>query len=131
MMYAKAVLFDDAKSAAEILRTKKNPKRVKALGRGVSNFDREIWDRYKEQIVEEGNWWKFTNGLGAEGTRVRELLLSTGDRDIIEASPYDRIWGIGFAAADAEENRSNWGQNLLGQALIRVRRRIRERDAQG
>jgi ribA/ribD-fused uncharacterized protein len=52
--------------------------------------------------------------------------METGDRELVEASPEDRIWGIGFTEKDAKENGERWGQNLLGKALVEVRRRIRE-----
>ncbi len=43
---------------------------------------------------------------------------------MVEASPFDRIWGVGYDAANAESNRGNWGENLLGKALMRVRDRL-------
>ena len=47
------------------------------------------------------------------------------ESDNMKASPYDRIWGIGFPAANAGVNTDNWGENLLGKALMRVRDRLR------
>jgi ribA/ribD-fused uncharacterized protein len=85
-----------------------------------------MWDAHKEAIVEQGNWCKFTMGEGECGADARARLLATGDRELVEASPYDRIWGIGFAAKNAEANRARWGQNLLGKAIMKVRARIRE-----
>lgn len=81
----------------------------------------------KSRIVEEGNWWKFTTSK--EHDRFKKGLLATGDRELVEASPEDRIWGIGFDAANANAHRDEWGENLLGKALSRVRQRIREADA--
>ena len=46
------------------------------------------------------------------------------ESDIRKASPYDRIWGIGFSAANAGVNTDNWGENLLGKVLMRVRDRL-------
>ncbi|UNI19240.1 hypothetical protein JDV02_005437 [Purpureocillium takamizusanense] len=57
---------------------------------------------------------------------LREMLMATGDREIVEASPYDAIWGIGFTERDAEAMREHWGENLLGKALMEVRRELRE-----
>jgi hypothetical protein len=54
------------------------------------------------------------------------MLLVTGDRELAETSPVDRIWGVGFREEGAEENREKWGLNLLGKALTRARQRIRE-----
>lgn len=53
------------------------------------------------------------------------MLLETGDRLLVEASPYDKIWGVGYSAANAAANEGNWGENLLGKALMRVRDRLR------
>jgi ribA/ribD-fused uncharacterized protein len=57
---------------------------------------------------------------------LRGLLLATGERELVEASPSDRIWGVGYVEKDAGRNRVKWGQNLLGKALMEVRGRIRE-----
>ncbi|PHH74342.1 hypothetical protein CDD80_3151 [Ophiocordyceps camponoti-rufipedis] len=125
MMYSKAVLFEDTASATAILNAN-TPGRCKQLGRAVRGFDEAVWDLHKVSIVEEGNWWKFTQGLGAEGAAIRAQLLATGERELVEASPRDRVWGIGFNEASAEGNRALWGQNLLGKVLDKTRQRIRE-----
>lgn len=78
--------------------------------------------------MEEGNWWKFTSSK--EKVQFKKGLLDTGDRELVEASPTDRIWGIGFDAANAEANRQDWGENRLGKALMNVRERIREESNQ-
>ena len=122
MMYRKAILFDDTDTAAKILR-EPEPRKQKALGRKVKNFDHKLWDEHKSNVVEEGNWWKFT---GAKQGNLETLLRETGERELVEASPFDRIWGVGFAAANAEERRQEWGENLLGKALMRVRERLKE-----
>jgi ribA/ribD-fused uncharacterized protein len=56
------------------------------------------------------------------------MLMMTGDRELVEASPRDRIWGIGLAEKNAGYNRAKWGQNLLGKALMVVRERLREEE---
>lgn len=76
----------------------------------------------KLQIVTNGNYLKFMTGEHAE--MLRKELLETGDRELVEASPFDRIWGVGFKEADAEKNRHRWGENLLGRALMDVRERL-------
>ena len=85
-------------------------KEIKDLGRKVSNFDSEIWDENKEKIVFEGNLAKFT-----QNDRLKSLLMNTGDSILVEASPYDRIWGIGLKSDDVSVNNpNNWlGQNLF------------------
>lgn len=67
---------------------------------------------------------KFT--LSEDSENMRKWLLATGDRELVEAIPMDRIWGVGFAAKDAGANKHRWGQNLLGKALMVVRTRLRE-----
>ena len=119
-MYHKAIVFDDQEIADKIALEPK-AKNQKALGRKVKGFDDKKWKAKREEIVEEGNWWKFTQSK--EGG-LSKMLLETGDRLLVEASPYDRIWGVGYGAANAEANRDNWGENLLGKALMRVRDRL-------
>jgi ribA/ribD-fused uncharacterized protein len=78
----------------------------------------------KLRIVEEGNYHKFTISEDAEN--LKAMLLATGERELVEASPLDRIWGVGFAENNAGQNRARWGQNLLGKALMNVRAKLRE-----
>ncbi|MCJ1350575.1 MAG: hypothetical protein MMC33_000556 [Icmadophila ericetorum] len=125
MMYRKALLFSDTQTASQILQAHE-PAEQKQLGRKVRNFDRKVWDREKLKIVEEGNFWKFSD---VDAGKIRRWLLETGERELIEASSDDRIWGVGFLPENAEANRSHWGQNLLGIALMGVRKRIREQEA--
>ena len=140
MMYQKAVLFGDTQVASEILKTG-NPRKVKSLGRKVRNFDEAVWNRERERVVYEGNILKFTTALSEEditrgncpgsplvGESLRALLLSTGDRELVEASPFDRVWGVGFTEQFAEERRDEWGLNLLGKALMRVKEEFRKED---
>ncbi|ETS86947.1 hypothetical protein PFICI_00775 [Pestalotiopsis fici W106-1] len=150
MMYKKAMLFKDANTAAEILAAS-TPKEAKNLGRAVQGFDEEVWVANREKIVRRANYCKFTfphggddsfgppvrhwhlgANLDAETIRApsfRAALLRTGDRHLIEASPFDRIWGIGFREADAESNREHWGENLLGKALMAVRQNFKDEEA--
>ncbi|KAK4116910.1 DUF1768-domain-containing protein [Canariomyces notabilis] len=145
MMYQKALLFNDRTVAAQIL-SASHPRQVKALGRKVSNFSDDVWHAHREEIVRRGNMLKFTRPVdekdgkwevvaagaqdGTTGSKnLRELLLATGDREIVEASPMDRIWGIGFGAANAGKvGRERWGLNLLGRALMAVREELRGRE---
>lgn len=117
MMAHKALLFEDNECMEAIL-VAENPQEVKALGRAVKNFDEGIWNEYKAEIVFRGNLLKFSQNpeLGA-------FLQSTGEKVIIEASPIDRIWGIGLAADNPDALiPKNWqGENLLGFILMDVR----------
>jgi ribA/ribD-fused uncharacterized protein len=125
MMVAKARLFGDEETAQKMLATT-DPGRHKALGREVKNFDAKSWDDKKSEIVEMGNWYKFT--ISENAGELKRRLLETGERELVEASPADRIWGIGFTEHEAEKNRYRWGENLLGKALERVRERLREEE---
>lgn len=121
MMAQKAELFGDEEIHKEIMQSS-DPKQIKALGRKVRNFDETVWNKVKYSIVLNGNFMKFT-----QNAELREFLLSTGDDILVEASPYDAIWGIRMSANDENaENPMKWrGQNLLGFALMEVRDEIR------
>ncbi|QDS75271.1 hypothetical protein FKW77_000936 [Venturia effusa] len=125
MMIQKAKLFGDEEIAAEMASTS-DPAKHKSLGRKARDFDRAKWNENKLRIVEEGTWFKFTASKNA--AELKKQLLETGEREIVEASPFDKIWGIGFGAENAEANRAKWGENLLGIALMNVRKRIVEQE---
>jgi ribA/ribD-fused uncharacterized protein len=124
MMYRKAVTFNSPDIALKIAAAK-TPRAQKELGRRVSPFKEEVWDQVKLGIVEHGNYLKFT-----QNEDFKKVLLETGERLLVEAAPKDKIWGIGFKASDAKKvSRDKWGQNLLGIALMNVRKKIRAKDA--
>ncbi|KAJ3476131.1 hypothetical protein NLG97_g9222 [Lecanicillium saksenae] len=138
MMYQKAILFDDKEVGEEILAAD-HPRKVKALGRKVKNFSDKKWEHNREKIVRKGNILKFTNAVTEEGFgkgttedcspiegSLKEMLLATGDKELVEASPLDRIWGVGFGPKNAPAKRDKWGKNLLGKALMEVRETLRE-----
>jgi ribA/ribD-fused uncharacterized protein len=122
MMAAKARLFQDEATAARIVDAA-HPGAAKALGRQVTGFDEETWVRHRYAIVLRANLAKFQ-----QDDRLRDYLHSTGDRVLVEASPLDRIWGVGLSATDERASRpSQWrGLNLLGFALMEVRARLSE-----
>ena len=114
MMYYKALLFDDLHKAEEILATP-DPKKVKKKGREVKNFDQKIWNNNAKDIVYEGCLLKFS-----QNDDIKHFLLSTGNKIIAEASPYDKIWGIGIGIKKAQKG-SEWnGTNWLGECLMKV-----------
>lgn len=121
MMAQKAELFGDEEIRKQILESQ-TPDHIKALGRKVRGFDQELWDKAKYAIVLNGNWCKFS-----QNRRLQSFLLSTGDSVLVEASPYDTIWGIGLSAdsPDAQDPQRWCGQNLLGFALMEVRDELR------
>ena len=117
MMAKKAELFEDNEILEEIMETA-DPKKIKALGRKVKNFDEKKWNETKYSIVFVGNLLKFS-----QDENLKDFLISTKNDIIVEASPYDKIWGIGMSADDEfVENPTRWkGENLLGFALMEVR----------
>ena len=122
MMACKALVFDDLEVFQEVLDSSaEDMKAVKALGRKVHNFDDAVWKRVREEIVLVGNVHKFRQNGG-----LRELLFGTGEKMIVEASPRDRIWGVGFGEKRALDVVDRWGLNLLGKALMETRRILRE-----
>jgi ribA/ribD-fused uncharacterized protein len=121
MMAGKARLFGDESTAAEILGTHE-PAAAKKLGRKVAGFDEATWAMRRFDIVVAGNVAKFS-----QTPSLLELLLGTGTRVLVEASPTDTIWGIGLAADQplAKDPLSWRGLNLLGFALMVARSRLR------
>jgi hypothetical protein len=117
MMYGKAKLFRDEEIANQILLAK-TPKEQKALGRKVRNFKPEIWEEKSHEIVYKGNHAKFT-----QNEDLLKKLLATKGATLVEASPYDKIWGIGLEENDPRaKNRSTWlGENRLGEILTKLR----------
>ncbi len=117
MMANKAELFGDMETKDKIMQCS-TPKQAKAFGRMVKDFDQEIWDKFKHSIVVNGNWCKFS-----QNRALCDFLLATGDSILVEASPVDKIWGIGLAAdnPDAQDPLKWKGQNMLGFALMEVR----------
>ncbi|KAF2765707.1 DUF1768-domain-containing protein [Teratosphaeria nubilosa] len=123
MMIQKAKLFGDEEIAKRMMETTV-PKEHQVLGRQAKGFDRKKWDEHKGRIVEEGNFHKFTKCKAKP--QMLQWLLQTGERELVEASPTDRIWGVGFDAANAEEHRDEWGENRLGKAIMNVRAKLRQ-----
>ena len=117
MMYAKALLFGDRDAAESILRAT-TPREQQAIGRTARGFDEAVWELFREGIVYQANFARFS-----QNPEQREALFATRGTTLVEASPHDRVWGIGLAADDPRAlDRSQWrGLNLLGEALTRVR----------
>jgi len=121
MMAGKARLFGDEESADRI-RAAPHPRAAKDLGRQVRGFDEQRWAERRFDLVVAGNLAKF-----GQQRDLRDFLLGTGDRVLVEASPVDRIWGTGLAAGhEHSTSPEHWpGLNLLGFALMEVRQRLR------
>ena len=117
MMAQKAKLFGDIGSYDAIMR-ETDPWKCKKLGRGVRHFDAEKWDAEKYGIVKAGNRAKYR-----QNPDLMQKLLDTGNAVLAEASPKDRIWGIGLdAETAASTDIAQWpGQSLLGHILMELR----------
>lgn len=120
MMFRKATLFGDQESADKILAAP-SPGAAKKLGRGVRGFVQGVWDEQRLSIVAAGNEAKF-----GQNPELLAFLLATGNKVLVEASPTDRVWGIGLAEDDPKaKNPLEWrGLNLLGFALMIARGRL-------
>jgi len=123
MMWRKALLFGDTAAAERVLAAT-HPNDAKTVGRQVRGFDPDLWDASCFDIVTVGNTAKFD-----ADDALRAYLLGTGERVLVEASPLDRVWGIGLAADDPRAGRPReWrGRNLLGFALMAARTALREK----
>lgn len=126
MMFQKASLFKDDRIKQKIIQ-EYNPKNIKKLGREIKNFNNETWNKYKEFIVYQGNLLKFSSNED-----LKEKLLNTGNKVLIETSPFDAVYGIGLdyygrsCSLNKQQfdlfNVNDWqGSNLLGFALMQVR----------
>ncbi|KFZ26574.1 MAG: hypothetical protein KQ78_01210 [Candidatus Izimaplasma bacterium HR2] len=122
MMYGKAITFDDHERAREVMATS-IARNQKALGRRVRNFDFKKWDVICNDLVYTANYCKFTQNYNA----LKILLFDKSDL-IVEASPYDKVWGIGLGKDDPRALiRSEWlGENRLGQIITDVRTYLRD-----
>ncbi|OUS24012.1 hypothetical protein A9Q99_26040 [Gammaproteobacteria bacterium 45_16_T64] len=120
MMAEKAKLFGDNK-AREAIVSCRTPGEAKKIGRNVKGFNDNLWKEHRSDIVVTANEAKFSQNESLE-----EYLLSTGKRVLVEASPVDKIWGVGLAEDNPLiESPYKWrGLNLLGFALMNVRTRL-------
>ncbi|KAI9832346.1 MAG: hypothetical protein M1826_002032 [Phylliscum demangeonii] len=120
MMYKKAELFGDFETASAIANSPSlHPMQHKKMGRSVRRFDAKTWSERNVRIVARGNYYKFM-----QNDALKSVLMSTGAKTLVEASPHDRVWGIGFDSATAMANVGLWGENRLGRALMMVRDEI-------
>ena len=118
MMAKKAVLMGASSRVDEILRSD-TPMAAKEIGRALRG-DLNRWNASKRDIVYDGNMLKFK-----QNPDILKLILSTGNKTLVEASPRDRVWGVGFDHYEAPRNVFKWGDNWLGEALMRVRTQLR------
>lgn len=120
MMSQKALMFNDKVINEQIL-AETNAATIKSYGRSVHGYNDAIWCENRFNIVVQGNYYKFS-----QNPELLQTLLSTDPKILVEASPYDRVWGIGLNANQAAQIPPHqWpGDNLLGRALMQVRTMI-------
>lgn len=120
MMYQKALLFGDKEIAKAVL-LEKEPRNQKALGRKIRNFDADKWNEVSFDLIKKGLREKFE-----QNHLMKVKLLASKGRTFVEASPFDRIWGIGYGEAEALNNINNWGENRLGKILTELSRELHD-----
>lgn len=126
MHYAKALAHGNLEAAEAIINSKSPLEAKKLAGRGglIDNYDEKLWSDIRYQVMVEGLKLKFS-----QNRAMKAELLSTGNEMLYEASPYDKIWGIGYSVSKAQNvDPSKYGTNLLGKALVEVRTWLRNRD---
>jgi ribA/ribD-fused uncharacterized protein len=104
-------------------RKEKNPREQRKLGRAVRKFNKVEWDKVNLEIVKSINYDKFNQNI-----EWGELLLLTNHMTIVEASPVDAIWGVGYSEDDPYifKYRAKWGENRLGRAIMLARDDLRQ-----
>lgn len=122
-MYIKAKFFGDEKIAYQIAKKHDlDPNYYKQLGRKVKNYDEVAWEANRYNFMVECLYLKFR-----QNKDIRDLLFATGEKELVEASKWDCIWGIGLHKYDPDcRNKEKWrGRNLLGIALMEVREKLK------
>ena len=123
MMYHKAILFENTNfELHKLILNTKSPAKCKAIGQKIKNFDSNIWDNNKIEIVTKGCYLKFS-----QNETLKQYLISTESKILVEASPYDKIWGIGLNKQNAIKTPQEiWpGTNYLGKCLMNVRNMLK------
>lgn len=120
--WSKAKQFGDAATQTKILKSK-SAKTAKAEGKKVQNFDEEVWNEKRDQVMKTGLKAKFT-----QHPELLKKLRETGDRPIAEADPRGKYWGIGTSATTKKANDpTQWpGKNRLGALLMELRTELKE-----
>lgn len=119
-MLEKALTFD--KDKAEDIVKAKTAFQAKKIGRQIRNYNDSLWNKIRYEKMKDVLRAKFSSSA-----HLKQILLDTGDRILVEGSPYDKIWGVGVDwKSSSILNQSNWqGQNLLGKALMDIRKELK------
>jgi ribA/ribD-fused uncharacterized protein len=116
-MWAKATFFGD-KEIADLVVKELDQRKIKELGRKIKNYNNDAWECVRFGFMVYANYLKYS-----QNASMGNELLSTQGKILVEASPYDTIWGVGLGENDPHIlSEENWkGRNLLGKALMKVR----------
>lgn len=114
MMFMKALVCGDDETAKKIM-NEEEPINQKKLGRQIKNYKEEVWSAVRYDIVKEGIRQKFL-----QNPKHMAALKAHKGETIVEASPKDRIWGIGYHEGNAMKYKDNWGLNLLGKIITEL-----------
>ena len=119
-MIEKALLFD--KSKASLIAHETHPYKAKMLGRQVRNYNDAKWNEVRYDKMVEVLRAKFS-----QNEDLKQILLETGDRILVEGSPYDKIWSVKIDWKDDKilDEKNYKGLNLLGKALMQVRNELK------
>jgi len=117
-MYHKCKIFDPKNNILlETIITETSATKIKKYGRQVQNFNDIFWKEKRYNIMLEALRLKFN-----QNEIIKQKLLETKPKILYEASKNDRIWGIGYYDKDAIQiEKSKFGENLLGNALMEIR----------
>lgn len=122
-MYIKAITFGDNVTAQKILNTD-DPNKCRKLGRQVKGYNDAEWAKIRYDVFYTLNWAKYT-----QDKKLQEKLLDPqfDGKKFVEASPIDKIWGIGYAEdnPNIEFTYMYWGKNYLGRILTNIRKRLK------
>lgn len=132
--HQKAIVFGALDTAEKILKTT-SPTIQKSLGRkSIPNFDGKIWNSKSHSdsvtsgdskcidVMQKGLMAKFSQNL-----ELKQFLMGTGDKILVEAAPRDLFWGVGYGKTNENiQDPKKWrGQNRLGFELMKVRKLLR------
>ena len=123
-MFEKAMFFDDYE-IANLIYHNDNPNECRKLGRQVHGYNDEEWPKVRYDIFYKYNLLKYT-----QDKKLQEKLLDPkfDNKIFVEASPIDKIWGIGIGedVDNIEDLEYKWGRNLLGKIITNIRNRIKQ-----
>lgn len=122
-MWFKAIYFGDQETAGQILQSQ-TPQEARNLGQKVRNYVDEEWDKVRVDRMRTAVRYKFYQN---EDLRKRLMDTKYEGKTFVEASYYDRIWGVGYNENDAPDHVDNWGRNELGKILTDLRNEFKDK----